>query len=439
MTVKFRPYPKYKEVPIEWTKVLPMNWSIKPFRSCCTENANKNSNLSMSEVLSLSYGKVILKNLDKNFGLAPENYSSYQVMEPGDIVMRLTDLQNDHVSLRTGLVKNRGIITSAYLGLKVKKEEIDERFFHWLLHSYDLQKVFYGMGGGVRQTVGFNELKWLPIIVPEITNQKRISDFLDDKTKYIDEILRKKHRLIELLKEKHASDIVGIVSKGLSERGETTDSKIDWIGSVPTGWSVEKMKTVILYHSGGIWGDKEYAGSENNMICVRVADFYFNSLRVSEKSLTVRNIKKNYHSKILSKNNILLEKSGGGEKQPVGRAILFDLDCRSVCSNFIERVVLKDGNNAKYVTYVLAALYFGKINTRSIKQTTGIQNLDINNYLNEYIPIPPISTQNEIVDYLDKETHRVNESVIKIQSQIQKLKEYRASLIYNAVTGKIQI
>lgn len=113
----------------------------------------------------MSYGSIKVKK-DLNKGLISKDLSTYQIVEPGDIIMRLTDLQNDHKSLRTGLVNDKGIITAAYLCLSPK---INSRYLHYLLHSYDTLKVFYGMGGGVRQSIGFKDIRHMYLPVPPRT------------------------------------------------------------------------------------------------------------------------------------------------------------------------------------------------------------------------------------------------------------------------------
>ena len=140
---------------------------------------------------------------------------TYQVLENGYIVLRLTDLQNDKRSLRVGLVTQDGIITSAYVGLK-KKRKIYSQYIYQLLHSYDLQKVFYNLGGGLRQSLRYEELKRLPILIPDYATQKQIADFLDKETTRIDTLVSRKQKQIELLQEKRQAIITQSVTRGLS-------------------------------------------------------------------------------------------------------------------------------------------------------------------------------------------------------------------------------
>jgi type I restriction enzyme S subunit len=179
LTKKYTKYSAYKDSNVEWIGKIPENWSIFPMRSIAKENLRKNSNGECQNLMSLSYGKVIEKDITSTEGLLPESFNTYQIISKGNIVFRLTDLQNDKKSLRVGYVDNEeeGIITSAYLVISLNKE-INNKFAYYLLHSYDLQKVYYGMGGGVRQTLDFSNFKYLPIIAPTINEQISIAKYL---------------------------------------------------------------------------------------------------------------------------------------------------------------------------------------------------------------------------------------------------------------------
>lgn len=210
-------------------------------------------------------------------------------------------------------------------------------------------------------------------------------------------------------------------------------SGIDWLGKIPDGWEAKRLRYYFDYHAGGVWGEEEN-GNGNNMICFRVADFDFDHFGLAENNLTVRNIPENQHSRILEKGDILLEKSGGGEKQTVGRAVRFDLNARAVCSNFIEKLTPLKVHNPRFISYLMGALYFQTINIRSIKQTTGIQNLDLYSFLCEVVPFPTKEIQKSIADFLDRETTKIDGVVMKKQKLIELLKEKRQALITNAVT-----
>ena len=198
VTRGLNPHVKIKATNIPWLKEIPEHWECVKLKMFCQDNKEKNKGNIESCVLSLSYGNIIVKK-NVNFGLVPENYESYQIVNPGNIILRLTDLQNDHKSLRTGLVKNRGIITSAYVGLIVKN--MNSEYTQLILHSYDVMKVFYGMGGGLRQSMSYTDIANVYIPVPPLSEQKQIVSYLDAKCAKIDKLIANITKEIECIKE----------------------------------------------------------------------------------------------------------------------------------------------------------------------------------------------------------------------------------------------
>ena len=134
---------------VEWIGEIPAEWELNEIFQVVEQVKNKNVHLVEKNLLSLSYGKIKRKDIENNEGLLPASFDSYNVIEKDDIVLRLTDLQNDHKSLRVGLSKERGIITSAYVTLR-PNEHIVPLYLYYLLYSFDIIKGFYGMGAGVR-------------------------------------------------------------------------------------------------------------------------------------------------------------------------------------------------------------------------------------------------------------------------------------------------
>ena len=187
-----------KDAGIEWVGEIPSNWEVHPVYCYFSERKNKNYALQEQNLLSLSYGKIIRKDIDTVGGLLPASFNTYNVVEEGDIIIRPTDLQNDKRSLRTGLVKEKGIITSAYIDLAPKRG-VNSAYFHYLLHSFDIQKVFYNMGNGVRQGLNYSEFSKLMVFAPSSTEQKAIVEYLNTKCTEIDEIISQKKKQLEVL------------------------------------------------------------------------------------------------------------------------------------------------------------------------------------------------------------------------------------------------
>ncbi|MGP5663258.1 hypothetical protein ACTXPE_12885, partial [Psychrobacter celer] len=119
-------YDSYKDSGVDWLGEIPEEWDLTPAFKFINENKLKNKGLTVDTVLSLSYGNILIKPKEKLTGLVPESFETYQIVEPNDIIIRCMDLQNDKTSLRIGLVKDKGIITSAYLALKVANSYLPE-------------------------------------------------------------------------------------------------------------------------------------------------------------------------------------------------------------------------------------------------------------------------------------------------------------------------
>ena len=237
---KYQPYPEYKDSGVEWVGEIPKHWNVLPAFAAATNECIKNSDGLETNVLSLSYGNIVERDIENNFGLLPDSFNTYQIVNVGDIILRLTDLQNDKRSLRVGLSKLNGIITSAYLKL-VCKSMLQYGYAYRLLHSYDTTKVFYGMGGGLRQSMKFDDFRRLPLLIPTQEEQRTIAAFLDYETARIDQLIAKQQQLIELLKEKRQAVISHAVTKGLNPNAPMKDSGVEWLGQVPEHWDVMKV------------------------------------------------------------------------------------------------------------------------------------------------------------------------------------------------------
>lgn len=173
-----------------WVANRPQDWEAVPLFAVSRSLKRPNVGSQVTTVLSLSYGKIVVRDVETAFGLLPASFETYNILEPGNIVLRLTDLQNDKRSLRTGLVKQRGIITSAYVSLEVDASAIEPRYLHYYLHAMDIIKVFYGMGGGVRQSMKFGDIRRLPVLIPPLDTQISVADDLDRALESVDRVIR---------------------------------------------------------------------------------------------------------------------------------------------------------------------------------------------------------------------------------------------------------
>lgn len=189
-----------KDSGIDYVGDIPEHWIIHPVYYYFGERKTKNVLGQESNLLSLSYGKIIRKDINTSEGLLPASFNTYNIVEQNDIIIRPTDLQNDHRSLRTGLVTEHGIITSAYIDL-MPIRTLNSSYFHYLLHAFDVMKVFYNMGNGVRQGLNYSEFSRLLVFEPKLEEQDAIVAYLDKKCGEIDGAIQDKREQLSTLEE----------------------------------------------------------------------------------------------------------------------------------------------------------------------------------------------------------------------------------------------
>ena len=214
---------------------------------------------------------------------------------------------------------------------------------------------------------------------------------------------------------------------------EYQDSGILWLGQIPTHWEVKRLKWSLDSVVNGVWGDEP--DGENDIACVRVADFDRQNFQVRIVEPTIRSVEPSQRARReLRPGDLLIEKSGGGEKQVVGAVVHYDHCLPAVSSNFVGRITTREDNVPRFWAYVHAMLYAGKLTYPAIKQTTGIQNLDTNAYFDTEVGFPPHDEQRVIAAFLDRETARIDQLTAKHESLTERLAEYRNAVITRAVT-----
>lgn len=239
MIADLKSYPAMKDSGVPWLGEVPEHWKIVPGRACYREKKVPNLASREATVLSLSYGQIVVKPAEKLHGLVPASFETYQIVDPGDIVIRPTDLQNDWNSLRFGLSQQRGIITSAYMCFDTK-DSLDRNYGYVLLHAYDLKKVFYGLGSGLRQNLNWNDFKYLPCLMPSKDEQSTIVRFLDHTDRRIRRYMRAKQKIIKLLEEQKQAIIHHAVTRGLDPNVRLRPSGVEWLRDVPQHWEVRR-------------------------------------------------------------------------------------------------------------------------------------------------------------------------------------------------------
>ena len=411
-----------KDSGIEWVGIIPSHWIIHPVYYYFGERKNKNKFGQEDNLLSLSYGKIIRKDINTSEGLLPESFNTYNIAEKGDIVIRPTDLQNDKRSLRTGLVRERGIITSAYICLKPIKD-IDSRFFNYQLHSYDVIKVFYNMGNGVRQGLNFSEFSHLLVFEPPLGEQKRIADYLDAKCAEIDALTTDIHAQIDTLEQYKRSVITEAVTKGLEPDVEMKDSGIQWIGSMPVHWNCIRGKYVLKYIQKPVRED------DGVITCFRDGEVTLRSNR-REDGFTMADKEIGYQGIDVGD---LVVHGMDGFAGAIGIS-----DSRGKASPVLN--VLDTEQNKRYIMYFLRSMAYSDV---FLALATGIRvrscDLRWNKISELFYPVPPLEEQEAIVDYIDSVLRRIDEVITAKREQLSTLEAYKKSLIYEYVTGKKEV
>lgn len=219
VTKGLNPNAPMKPSGISWIGEIPQHWNIRKLFQVATSYYESNKGMKNQNLLSLSYGAIIQKDINKTDGLLPASFETYQIVQPNIIVLRLTDLQNDHKSLRVGISKYEGIVTSAYEALKVR-EPNNADYVYYQLHTNDIHKVFYGMGNGLRQNLNYAGMKYMNLVVPPTEEQQEIVKYIDHKTTEIDRLVAELTYQVEYLKEYKQRLIADVVTGKINVQPE---------------------------------------------------------------------------------------------------------------------------------------------------------------------------------------------------------------------------
>lgn len=407
---------------IAWVGSIPSHWNVHPVYSYFGERRNKNRLGQENNLLSLSYGKIVRKDINTSDGLLPESFNTYNIVEAGDIIIRPTDLQNDKRSLRTGLVRERGIITSAYIDLMPIKE-IDSRFFNYQLHAYDVIKVFYNMGNGVRQGLNYSEFSRLLVFEPPIEEQRKIADFLDVKCAEVDALVVDIQAQIDTLEKYKRSVITEAVTKGLNPDVEMKDSGIQWIGMMPSHWNCIRGKYILQYIQKPVRED------DGVITCFRDGEVTLRSNR-REDGFTVADKEIGYQGIDVGD---LVVHGMDGFAGAIGIS-----DSRGKASPVLN--VLDTEQNKRYIMYFLRSMAYSDV---FLAMATGIRvrscDLRWNKLAELFYPIPPIAEQEAIVDYIDSVLAKANDVIAAKKEQQSVLEAYKKSLVFEYVTGKKEV
>ena len=410
-------YVKTKDSGIEWIGSVPSHWRVHTLYQLVTQVKEKNSNLEEKNLLSLSYGKIKRKDIDSPDGLLPASFDGYNIIEDGDIVLRLTDLQNDHTSLRVGLATERGIITSAYTTLR-PIDTSNSKYLYYLLHAFDLKKGFYGMGSGVRQGLNYAEVKELRVVLPGQDEQNAIVRFLDNQCGQIDSIIEEAKSSIEEYKKWRASIIFEAVTKGLNPLAEMKDSHIDWIGLVPSHWKLSRIKNEL----DNLDYLREPISAEKRENILGLYDYYGASGVIDK--IDDYNVD----------DKVLLIGEDGANLRMRNLPLVYKAEGKFWVNNHAHILKVHDDNCYGFIAYLLEAGDYSVFITGSAQPKLSQFNL-----MRFPIVIPPLVEQQKIEAYLDEKCSAIDALIREKKSLLSELEIYKRSLILETVTGKRKV
>lgn len=421
-----------KDSGIEWIGEIPREWNTVPIRAAFSEIKNKNIDGTITNALQFKYGNIIRK---KNFNADNDDYVAdtilnYNIVEPNTIMINCLNLNYDFVSLRVAIVKETGIITSAYLAVKPNEQIIYPMYANYLFKAYDNCKAFHNMGIGVRKTLSFDELKIVKMLLPPMKKQVEIVYEIDSKCSEIDAVINKVKETVEEYKKLKQSVITEAVTKGVRGDKPMKNSGVEWIGEIPEDWKVCKIKNRFIIFSGATPKTENLDYWDGEITWITPADY-----KTSDKFVQFgkRNISKlGYEScgtTIVPKNNLIFSK-----RAPIGSVAINKIP---LCTNQGCLSCIKiDNTNETYYYYTMSA--FTEIFELFGSGTT-FKEISQDIFSAMLIPFPQLAEQQEIADYLDKKCAEIDAVITQKEQLVTELENYKKSLIYEYVTGKKEV
>ena len=424
---------KMKNSGIEWIGEIPVHWGCKPIRALFFENNNKNYFRKETRALQFKNGEIVPKH---NFNADDDEYVAetilkYNIVDKGMIVINGLNLNFDFVTKRVGLVHDRGIITSAYMSFSVKDlQAVMPKYACYLLKSYDNCAAFHNMGGGVRKILNFDELKHNLFILPSLSEQKAIAEFLDKKCGEVDALIADIQQEIETLEQYKRSVITEAVTKGLDPSAPMKNSGIEWLGIQPIHWEHFKGKY--------IFKQRNERGNQIELQLLSPTQNYGvipQTLYEELSGMSAVKLNENVNLSILKTIHkgdfcISLRSFQGGFEYSEYEGV--------VSPAYQVFYPVKEIFNGYYKYLFKEKSFIAVMNSYTLSLRDG-KNIAFSDFGNTMIPYPPLSEQQEIAEYLDKKCSEIDAVISDKQSQIETLESYKKSLIYEYVTGKKEV
>lgn len=419
-----------KDSGISWVGEIPLKWNVYRNKDGFINTKTiVGENSKNTPLLSLTTKGIKLKDIDNHEGKQPESFDTYQCVEINDLVMCLFDL--DISAVFSGLSSYDGMISPAYKVLKCNKRVIAKYADYWFRYIFDGRK-FNQYAKNIRYTLTYDVFSALPMLYPSVGEQKDIADYLDTKCAQIDTIIAKEQSVIEKLQEYKKALITEAVTKGLNPNVNMKESGLDWIGKVPETYSLIKLKFLGEYFNGLTYSPDDLTDVDEGVLVLRSSNIK-NGKLVLDDNVYVNVDTPRY---LVKKNDILIC-SRNGSRNLVGKNILLSEDIHAYFGAFMMIFRLNSEVYSKWVYYVLNSnlflAYLGSFFSSTINQLTG------KDFGNIIIPICDMEEAKQTTKYLDEKCSNIDSIILKKQFTIDKLIEYKKSLIYEVVTGKKEV
>lgn len=412
---------------------IPILWNVTRNKNVffCSKDI-VGSQSDSTQLLSLTTKGIKEKDINNAEGKLPESFDTYQVVRVNDIVMCLFDL--DMSAVFSGISPYNGMISPAYKVLTCKSGMLPKYADYWFQYIFDGRK-FRHYSKNIRFTLNYEDFSNLPIIQPPIDIQYHIMSYLDKKSTKINSIIAKQQKIIEKLKAYKLSLITETVTKGLNPNVELKDSRTQGVDNIPKHWVNRKLLSVLSmrvidgpHESPKLFDDGIPYISANAIVNGKI-DFTKMRGYISEEYCDICD--QRYTPR---KNDILMIKLGA----TTGQTAMVETDERFNIWVPLAAIRCNDETEARFVYYSLQSSYL--IRQMELSWTYGTQQtLGVKTIERLRIILPPKNEQREIAVFLDRKCTPIDNSIEKKQKMLEKLMDYKKSLIYEVVTGKKEI
>lgn len=414
-----------KDSGVAWIGEIPKDWSLVRFKDKyknVKEIAKEQS--ANYERLALTMGGVIKRPKDDSDGLQPKEFDSYQILRENDFVFKMIDLQNVSTS-RVGLSPYTGLVSPAYIRFTPKNEGQYSQFVYYYLMCLYYNQVFNNLGGnGVRSALSAKDMGEFVIPFPDGAEQKKICAMLDEKFAHVDSLIANVQAQIEKLKAYKQSLITEVVTKGLDPNAPMKDSGVEWIGKIPEDWEVVKTGRLFKENNRSPIGNDIPLSLSQMDGLVATDDMKESALKTSSYD----------NWKRVEIGDLVLNRF----KAHLG--VLFAANLTGIVSFHYGVYEAKRSLVPKFYEYLYHSnQYKAILGNASNGMVVGLQNLSNLGFYSTYSLYPPYAEQEKLVSHLDKKCSEIDELIALKQSKIEKLEQYKKSLIYEYVTGKKKV